>query len=193
MEANEISRLEKNFRKLPGVGYKTALRYAYRIVDMPDSDVEEFISAIRSVKENVKLCPICGAYMENGRCEFCETRDKSVICVVKEPKDIWSIEKLGTFSGVYHVLHNTLDFQKGIGVDDIRLKELISRLSGVSEVILATNPDVSGELTATFIANTLKPLGVKVTRLSCGIPMGAELEYTDEVTLGKAFEERKQI
>ncbi len=180
-------------RKLPAVGGKTALRYAYSIVDMSKEDAMELVASIIDVKEKIHFCKECGSYAEGDICEICATRDKSLICVVKSPKDISPIEKAAGFKGVYHVLHNTLDFQKGIGVDDIRLKELMARLVGVKEVILALNSDVSGEMTSTYIANSIKPLGITVSRLASGIPMGAELEYADEVTLNRAFADRKTL
>ncbi len=188
-----LDRLAKNMRKLPAVGAKTALRYAYSIVDMSKEDAMELVASIMDVKEKIHFCKECGAYAENDLCEICSSRDKTVICVVKSPKDIAPIEKAAGYKGVYHVLHNTLDFQKGIGVDDIRLKELMSRLVGVKEVILALNSDVSGEMTSTYIANSIKPLGITVSRLASGIPMGAELEYADEVTLNRAFTDRKTL
>ncbi len=180
-------------RKLPAVGAKTALRYAYSIVDMPRADAEELVASILDVKDKIRFCTECGAYTDGDVCEICATRDKSTICVVKSPKDIAPIEKAAGYKGVYHVLHNTLDFQKGIGVDDIRLKELLARLVGVKEVILALNSDVSGEMTSTYIANTIKSLGIAVSRLASGIPMGTELEYADEVTLNRAFLDRKVL
>ncbi len=188
-----LDRLAKNMRKLPAVGAKTALRYAYSIVDMSREDVEELVASILDCKDKIHFCQECGAYADGDVCEICSTRDKSIICVVKSPKDIAPIEKAAGYKGVYHVLHNTLDFQKGIGVDDIRLKELLARLVGVKEVILALNSDVSGEMTSTYIANTIKPLGITVSRLASGIPMGAELEYADEVTLNRAFVDRKTL
>lgn len=190
MEA--LDRLCGNFRKLPGVGAKTALRYAYRVIDMTEEEAEEFISAVKEAKEKIRLCKECGQYSEDEICDICKTRDKSVICVVKSPKDIAAIERAG-FKGVYHVLHNTLDFQRGIGVDDIRAKELFSRLIGVREVVLALNSDTSGEITSTYLARELKGLGIKVTRLASGIPLGAELEFADEGTLKRAYEDRKEV
>ncbi len=191
MDALDI--LVKNIKKLPGVGHKTALRYAYSIVDMTDTEADEFITAIKTVKEKIHFCKECGAYSETDLCEICSTRDKSTICVVKSPKDIIPIEKAAGYKGVYHVLHNTLDFQKGIGIDDIRLKELMARLVGVQEVIIALNSDVSGEMTATYIANQIKPLGITVSRLASGLPMGSEVEYADELTLAKAFSSRTKL
>lgn len=188
-----LDRLSGNFRKLPGVGAKTAMRYAYRVIDMTEEEAEEFISAIKEAKEKIHLCKECGQYSEDDVCEICKTRDKSVICVVKSPKDIAPIEKAAGFNGVYHVLHNTLDFQRGIGVDDIRAKELFARLVGVNEVVLALNSDMSGEITSTYLARELKGLGIKVTRLASGIPLGAELEFADEGTLKRAYEDRKEI
>ena len=188
-----LDRLCGNFRKLPGVGAKTALRYAYRVIDMTEEEAEEFLSAIKEAKEKIHLCKECGQYSEDDVCEICKTRDKSVICVVKSPKDIAPIEKAAGFNGVYHVLHNTLDFQRGIGVEDIRAKELFARLVGVNEVVLALNSDMSGEITSTYLARELKGLGIKVTRLASGIPLGAELEFADEGTLKRAYEDRKEV
>ncbi len=188
-----LDRLSGNFRRLPGVGAKTAMRYAYRVIDMTEEEAEEFISAIKEAKEKIHLCKECGQYSEDDVCEICRTRDKSVICVVKSPKDIAPIEKAAGFNGVYHVLHNTLDFQRGIGVDDIRAKELFARLVGVKEVVLALNSDMSGEITSTYLARELKGLGIKVTRLASGIPLGAELEFADEGTLKRAYEDRKEV
>ncbi len=190
-----IGRLINEFSKLPGVGKKTAQRYAYRVINMTDSEARAFSEAILGVKQRVHFCKICGNFTEDDVCEICKTRDKSVICVVKEPKDVIALEKLHEFKGVYHVLHGVIDPMNGVSPNDIHIKELLSRISAgsVKEVIMATNPDVEGEATAMYIAKLLKPLGVTVTRLSRGIPIGSELEYTDEVTLSRALIERTQI
>lgn len=193
MQPEALQRLIAEFRKLPAVGLKTATRYAFAIVDMSEGEVDDFIDAIRNAKEQIRFCSECGNYTDQEVCEHCKTADKSVICVVEEPRDIQAFEKLGTYNGLYHVLHGALDFQKGIGADRIRIKELLNRLDGVNEVIIATNPDVSGEMTATYLAQLLKPLGVTVTRLAHGIPMGSEIEYADEMTLGKALADRKKM
>lgn len=188
-----MTRLIASFRKLPGVGAKTAQRYAYRIIEMEKSDTESFVEAIKDAKERIKFCSICGNYCEGCECEICATRDRTTICVVSEPKDILAFEKMGDYYGVYHVLHGALDFQKGIGVEDITIKELLGRLCNVKEVIIATNPDVTGELTSSYIASQIKPIGIKVTRLAYGISMGSEIEYADEMTLQRALQDRKEL
>ena len=190
-----IGTLINAFSKLPGVGLKTAQRYAYKIVNMPPEEAEAFAAAILSAKKNVHYCKICGNFTDGEICDVCRTRNADVICVVKEPKDVIALEKLREFKGVYHVLHGVINPMEGIGPNDIRLRELLARVGegGVEEVILATNPDVEGDATALYIAKILKPLGVKVTRLAHGIPIGSEIEYTDDVTLSRAFIERKEV
>ena len=190
-----IGKLINEFSKLPGVGKKTAQRYAYKIIDMSEADARAFAEAIIGVKRKVRYCQICGNFTEEDTCGICRMRDRSVICVVKEPKDVAAIEKLHEFKGVYHVLHGVIDPLSGIGPNDIRIRELLARLQegGVNEVIVATNPDVSGDATAMYIAKLLKPFEVKVTRLAHGIPIGSEIEYTDEVTLARAFVDRKSL
>lgn len=190
-----IGKLINEFSKLPGVGKKTAQRYAYKIVDMPEADARAFADAIIGVKRKVRYCKVCGNFTENDVCEICKTRDKSSVCVVKEPKDVAAIEKLHEFKGVYHVLHGVIDPMEGVGPNDIRIKELLARIQegGVKEIIVATNPDVSGDATAMYLARLINPLGVTVTRLSRGIPIGSEIEYTDDVTLARAFVERNKI
>ena len=193
MHNEAITRLIASLRKLPGVGAKTAMRYAYSLLEMEDEQVTSFIESIKNAKERIVLCSVCGNYSERGVCEICSSRDKSVICVVSEPKDILAFEKMGGFDGVYHVLHGSLDFQKGIGVEDIRIKGLVDRLKGVKEIIIATNPDVTGELTSSYLANLIKPLGIKVSRLAYGISIGSEIEYADELTLQRAMQDRKEL
>ena len=190
-----IGRLMNEFSKLPGVGKKTAQRYAYKVVGMSESEARAFADAIVNVKRKVRFCKVCGNFTENEVCDICRTRDKSQICVVKEPKDVIALEKLHEYKGVYHVLHGVIDPMNGVSPNDIRIKELLERVGegGVKEVIMATNPDVEGEATAMYIAKLLKPLGVTVTRLARGVPIGSELEYADEVTLARALIERKQI
>ena len=178
-----IGKLINQFSKLPGVGKKTAQRYAYKIVDMPAAEAEEFARAIVDCKRRVRYCSICGNFSEDEVCDVCKSRDKSVICVVRDPRDVVAMEKLREYKGVYHVLHGVISPMDGIGPNDIRIRE----------VIMATNPDVEGEATAMYIAKLLKPLGVNVTRLAHGIPIGGELEYTDEVTLSRALSERKSL
>ena len=188
-----LTRLVACFRRLPGVGTKTAVRYAYSVIENDEEFANEFSSAILDAKKNIHFCAECGNYTEDEVCEFCRTRNKKVICVVAQPKDIAPFEKTGSFDGVYHVLHGTIDFRNGVGVDDIRIKELLARLVGVEEVIIATNPDVSGELTASYLAGQIKPLGIKVTRLAYGISVGSEIEYADEITLQRALSDRKEL
>lgn len=192
-----IAKLANQFSRLPGVGGKTALRYAYRVVEMCDGDAEGFIAAIKDVKENVAYCDVCGNFTERDKnpCYICSSRDRAAVCVVKEPKDVLALEKARAFDGVYHVLHGTISPLDGRGPDDIRIKELVRRVGfgEAREVIMATNPDVEGEATAFYVARLLKPLGVKVTRIAQGISMGSDIEYADEVTLSRALEDRKEI
>lgn len=190
-----IGKLINEFSKLPGVGKKTAQRYAYKIIGMTDAEAKTFADAIVNCKKKVRYCKICGNFTEDDTCDICKQRDNSTICVVKEPKDVIAMEKLHEYKGVYHVLHGVISPMDGVGPNDIRIKELLSRVSDgeVKEVIMATNPDVEGEATAMYIAKILKPLDITVTRLAHGIPIGSELEYTDEVTLSRALLERKRI
>ena len=188
-----LARLVAQFTKLPGVGQKTAQRYAYKIINMSEEEVEAFAEAIVESKQKVHYCPICGGYTDKDVCDICSTRDKKVICVVKEPKDVAAFEKVKDFREVYHVLHGTINPLLGVGVDDIRIKELLQRLDGVEEVIMATNPDVDGEATAVYIARLIKPMGIKVSRIASGISMGSDIEYADEVTLSRALQDRKQL
>ena len=190
-----IGKLVNEFSKLPGVGKKTAQRYAYKIIDMPEAEAKDFADAILGVKRKVKYCKICGNFTEEEECAICRIREQSVICVVKEPKDVMAIEKLREFKGVYHVLHGVIDPLSGVGPNDIRIRELLARLQNgeVKEVIVATNPDVSGDATAMYIAKLIKPFEITVTRLAHGIPIGSEIEYTDDVTLARAFVERNKM
>ena len=190
---DSMERLIYSFSKLPGVGRKTAERYAYKVLEMNKDDVEEFATNLVATKNNVKFCSKCGNFTESDECYICKTRQSNVLCVVKEPKDIIAIEKSKNPRFLYHVLHGTINPMENRGPNDIRIKELLDRLDGVEEVILATNPDVEGEVTANYIAKLLKTLGVKVTRLATGIQMGSDLQYADEVTLTKAIEDRKEI
>ncbi|MBR2302924.1 MAG: recombination protein RecR [Clostridia bacterium] len=190
-----IARLIGAFQKLPGVGQKTAQRYALKVVNMSDAEVKEFAECLVNVKNKVKYCSVCGNFTESDPCDLCKTRNGKTICVVKDPKDVLSIERIRDFDGVYHVLHGVLNPMEGIGPNDIRIKELVSRVGAndVQEVIVATNPDVEGEATAMYIAKLLKPLGVKVTRIAQGISIGSDLEYADEVTLSRAIEDRREL
>ena len=190
-----IGKLINEFSKLPGVGKKTAQRYAYKIIDMSESEARAFADAILGVKRKVRYCSVCGNFTEEETCSICRVREKNIICVVKEPKDVAAIEKLHEFKGVYHVLHGTIDPMAGVGPNDIRIRELLARLNEgeVKEVIVATNPDVSGDATAMYLAKLIKPLGITVSRLAHGIPVGSEIEYTDDVTLTRAFLERNKL
>lgn len=188
-----LARLIAQLSKLPSVGEKTAARYAYAILNSPEEEVNELVDAIRDVKQNVHFCKICGNYTENEICDICQTRKPSVICVVKEPKDIVALEKVKDFKGVYHVLGGVISPMEHIGPNDIRIKELLARLDGVEEVILATNPDVEGEATAMYIARLIKPMDIKVTRIARGLPEGSVIEYADESTLSRALSSRIEL
>lgn len=188
-----LARLIAQLSKLPSVGEKTAARYAYAILNSPEEEVNELVDAIHEVKQNVHFCKICGNYTENEICDICQTRKPSVICVVKEPKDIVALEKVKDFKGVYHVLGGVISPMEHIGPNDIRIKELLARLDGVEEVILATNPDVEGEATAMYIARLIKPMGIKVTRIARGLPEGSVIEYADESTLSRALSSRIEL
>ena len=188
-----IARLTARFHALPGVGMKTAERYAYAVIGMSGEEAKEFANAILDVKDKVKLCSVCGNFTDREVCETCLTRDKSIICVVKEPKDVNAMEKLRDYKGVYHVLHGVLDPLSSVGPEDIRVRELLTRLDGVKEVIMALPSDPNGEATSIYVSRLLKPLGVKVTRLGSGIPANSDIEYADEMTLMRAMTDRKEI
>ncbi len=198
MDINQIepiARMINEFSKLPSVGKKTAERYAYYVIKSSDEQAKELAESILNLKSKIKFCEVCGNYTEQSPCKICRERSSKLICVVKEPKDAIAIEKTGNFKGQYHILHGTINPLAGVGPNDIRIKELLSRVgeNQTEEVILATNPDVEGEATAMYIAKLLKPLGVSVSRIAQGISMGSELEYADEVTLSKALADRKQM
>lgn len=189
-----IEKLIRQFTKLPGVGAKTAQRYALTVLSMTEEEAKAFAAAVVEAKTNVKVCSVCGNYTDEDPCQICKTRDSSVICVVQEAKDVLAIERLGEYRGVYHVLGGVLNPLRGVGRDDIRLAQLFQRLTGdVKEVILATDTSAEGEATATYIARYVKQYGVKVTRLAQGISVGSELQYADEVTLSRAFSNRKEV
>lgn len=190
-----IGKLINNFSKLPGVGNKTAGRYAYHIINMSEEEAKEFAESIMAVKREVKFCSICGDYTDTDPCFHCQNTHSNIICVVAEPKDVTVIERAKNFSVGYHVLHGTISPLAGRGPEDIRIAELLKRVDteAITEVIMATNTDVEGEATAMYIARLLKPLGVKVTRLAQGVAMGADIEFADEVTLSKALDDRKEI
>ena len=189
-----ISHLINEFSKLPSVGKRTATRYAYKIIEMQKSEVDKLINALKEVKENVKYCSICGNFAEDNECEFCKKRDDSIICVVKEPKDVYAMERTGSYRGAYHVLHGCISPLDNISPDDIRIKELLARITDeTKEVVIALNPDVEGDATAMYIGRLIKPLGIKVSRLAHGIPVGQEIEFADDITLSRAMAERKEI
>ena len=189
-----IEKLIRQFTKLPGVGAKTAQRYALTVLSMTEEEAKAFAAAVVEAKTNVKVCSVCGNYTDEDPCHICKTRDGSVICVVQEAKDVLAIERLGEYRGVYHVLGGVLNPLRGVGRDGIRLAQLFQRLTGdVKEVILATDTSAEGEATATYIARYVKQYGVKVTRLAQGISVGSELQYADEVTLSRAFSNRKEV
>lgn len=191
-----ISKLIEEFSRLPGIGPKTAQRLAFYVLDMNESDVKAFSEALINAKTNIKYCSICGNLTDEDPCIICRntSRDPQVICVVQEPRDVIAMEKTREYKGLYHVLHGAISPLEGIGPDDIRIKELLKRLTPeIKEVILATNPNVEGEATAMYVARLIKPLGIKVTRIAHGVPVGGDIEYADEVTLSKALEGRREI
>ncbi len=192
-----IEKLVESFEKLPSIGHKTAVRLAFHILDASKEETDEFIQSIINAKNNLKYCSKCYNISDTDPCTICANpkRDENIICVVEDVKDIIAMEKTHEFKGVYHVLHGSISPMNGIGPDDIKLKELIARLNPeqTKEIILATNPRVEGEATAMYISKLVKPLGIKVTRIAHGIPVGGDLEYTDEVTLTKALEGRREL
>ncbi len=192
-----ISRLIEEFSKLPGVGRKTAQRLAFHVINMNINDVEALSKAIVDAKKEIRYCSICYNITDKQICSMCsnKNRDSSVICVVEDPRDVAAMEKTKEFNGQYHVLNGVISPMDGIGPDMIRVKELIQRLSNqdVKEIIMATNPTIEGEATAMYIARLLKPMGIKVTRIAHGLPVGGDLEYADEVTITKALEGRREI
>ena len=192
-----LDNLVDRFASLPGIGRKSAQRLAFHILALPDAEAKAFADAILDAKSNVHCCKICQNLTEGEICSVCasQTRDKSTICVVSEPRDVASIERGHEYNGTYHVLHGVLSPMGHVGPDDIRIKELLVRVadSDVEEVIMATNPDTEGEATAMYISRLLKPFGVKTTRLAYGIPVGSNLEFTDDATLNRAMEGRTEI
>ena len=192
-----LQNLAEQFGRLQGVGRKSAMRMAFSVVEMDLSDAVSFASAIMDVKEKIHACPICGNLTDSEICYICDddTRDRNIICVVEDVKAVMSIEKVREFKGVYHVLGGVISPVNGITPDKIRFKELLERVeaNGAKEVIIATNPTPDGEVTAMYLSKYLKPMGVKVTRLAYGIPVGSDLEYADEVTLGRAIEGRRDV
>ena len=191
-----IEKLIEEFAKLPSIGQKTAQRLTLHILNLPDDEVREFANALVKARGTIKYCSVCGNFTDKDPCPLCDNpnRDKGTICVVEQPKDIMTMEKVKEYNGVYHVLHGNISPMQGRGPQDIRIRELVSRMSeDIKEVILATNPNIEGEATAMYISKVLKPLDIKVTRIASGIPVGGDLDYADEVTLSKALEGRKEI
>lgn len=200
--AEPVTKLIDEFKRLPGIGHKTAQRLAFHILRTPEADVERFVGALREVKERIVFCSVCNNLTDVDPCRFCSSpgRDRSMICVVEEPYNLVAVEKTRSYKGLYHVLHGSLSPIRGIGPDDLHLANLLPRLKPennegveVAEVILATNPNTEGEATANYISRLLKPLGVRVTRIAMGMPVGSDLEYVDEVTMDKALANRHEI
>lgn len=192
-----LTQLIEQFRALPGIGAKTAARLAYHVLDMDMTRAERLAAAIVEAKQKIGFCSTCFNLTDTDPCAVCtaQARDHSVICVVEQPPDVAAMERMNDYDGVYHVLHGALSPLEGVGPNDLRIKELVTRVgtSDVREIIMATNPNVEGEATAMYIAKLLKPMGVRVTRIAHGLPVGGDLEYADEVTLSRAMENRREI
>ncbi len=192
-----LTELIAQFERLPGIGRKTAQRLAYSILEQPPERAEKFAEALVNARRKIHFCKVCQALTDMDTCAICADteRDHSVICVVAEPKDVMAFERTREYNGTYHVLHGVISPLDGIGPEQLRIKELMARLSdsGVTEIIMATNPTVEGEATASYLSRMIKPLGIKVTRLAYGIPVGGDLEYADEYTLARALEGRNEI
>lgn len=192
-----LTKLIEQFERLPGIGKKSAQRLALYVLDLPKSEAEAFANAIIEAKQKIRKCAVCCNLTDEELCPVCAnaSRDKSVICVVAEPKDVIALERTHEFNAVYHVLHGCISPMDGIGPDQLCIRELLTRVNagGVKEVIMATNPTVEGEATAMYLSRLIKPLGVKVTRLAYGIPVGGDLEYADEVTLKRALDGRSEL
>ncbi|HLJ49202.1 MAG TPA: recombination mediator RecR [Bryobacteraceae bacterium] len=195
--AEPLARLIQEFKRLPGIGQKSAQRIAFFILRMPREDAERLSQAVIDVKDKLDVCPICNNISDGGPCSFCRDphRDHSVICVIEEPHNIVPIETTRQFEGVYHVLHGSISPLRGIGPEQLRIKSLLERIqsSEMNEIILATNPTIEGEATAVYLSRLLKPLGLKVTRIAMGIPVGSDLEFADEVTMSKSLENRREM
>jgi recombination protein RecR len=191
-----LLRLVEELQRLPGIGPRSAQRLAFHILRTPREETDRLADAVRDVKQRVTYCSVCNNITESDPCVYCrsDARDRRVICVVEEPQNVGAVEKTREFKGVYHVLMGALSPLQGIGPDDLKIKNLLSRIgNGVAEVILATNPTVEGEATAIYLARLLKPMGVRVTRIAMGVPVGSDLEYADEITMQKALEGRREV
>ena len=196
-QPDPLKRLVEQLQRLPGIGAKSAQRLAFHVLKTPREDVERLAEAMREVKDRVTYCSLCSNITDTDPCFYCTSgdRDARLICVVEEPENVSAIEKTHGFKGMYHVLMGALSPLHGVGPDDLKIKGLLQRVGagGVEEVILATNPNVEGEATAIYLAKLLKPLGVRVTRIAMGVPVGSDLEYADEITMGKAMEGRREL
>ncbi|MDL2280885.1 recombination mediator RecR [Selenomonadales bacterium OttesenSCG-928-I06] len=191
-----LSQLIEQFRSLPGIGAKSATRLAYHILKMDKAEVEKLSKILLTAKETIGYCSVCFNLTDKDPCYICssEERDSTTLCVVEDPKDVAAMERTREYKGLYHILHGSLSPLEGIGPNELKIKELLARINeDISEVIIATNPDVEGEATSMYLSRLLKPLGVRVTRIAHGLPMGSDLEYADEVTLLKALENRREI
>lgn len=190
-----LSKLIEQFERMPGVGHKSAQRMAFYILDLPEEEADKFAQAIKDAHTKIHRCKICCNLTEGDVCSICsnDARNKKQICVVEDPRDVIAIERTHEYGGTYHVLHGAISPMNGIGPDQLTIKQLLARLDGVEEVIMATNPTVEGEATAMYISRLLKPMGIRTTRLAYGVPVGADLEYADEVTLSRAMEGRRDI
>ena len=192
-----LTKLVEQFERMPGIGHKTAVRLAFHTLNLSEDGAKEFADAILDAKEKIKLCPICQDLTDTEPCKICanEKRDRTTICVMETPANVITMENTHEYNGLYHVLHGAISPMEDIGPDDIKIKELLARLSDpeVKEIIMATNPTVEGEATAMYLARLIKPMGIKVTRIAHGVPVGGDLEYADQVTLTRAMEGRQEI
>lgn len=193
-----LSKLIDMFKKMPGIGHKSAVRLAFNILSLDNSQIDDIVNTIRNAKEKISYCSVCQNLTETDPCEICSNhkRDKSVICVMETPKDVIALEKTREYFGQYHVLHGAISPMDNIGPEELKIKELIARISSsdeIKEVILASNPSIEGEATAMYLSRLIKPFGIKVTRIAFGLPIGGDLEYADEVTITKALEGRREI
>ncbi len=197
MATKSLERLIDEFNKLPGIGRKSATRLAFHILEMSDEQVEKFSEAMKEVKKTIKKCPVCGDFCENDLCNICadETRDKEIVCVVEDSRDIISFEKTGKYNGTYHVLNGKIAPLNGMTPDRLNIKSLLERVAAtdINEVILALNPDLEGETTSLYLTKLLKPFGVKITKIASGIPIGGNIEFADTATISKALDGRREV